>query len=236
MQLIQDDGLLHPQATTIPSGNGRPWANVPLPAPTLTIFRRSPACSADGRLRMQSMIEASTFPNGFGPPPPTALGLPPILPQAPPSAAGVSTSLLPAIMDGSVGPATDGSATAHNVGVTTKPPENASLTATQLRERLAVARGATDRKARVSFSFTTLTNGAVTTAPKHACVGGSALLSFSRASLPERQWQQRSQQLSRQQQRSQLQQRRQQRRSPSLFLHQNITINIHMLRLQPRKS
>ena len=200
MQLIQDDGLLHPQATTIPSGNGRPWANVPLPAPTLTIFRRSPACSADGRSRMQSMIEASTFPNGFGPPPPTALGLPPILPQAPPSAAGVSTSLLPAIMDGSVGPATDGSATAHNVGVTTKPPENASLTATQLRERLAVARGATDRKARVSFSFTTLTNGAVTTAPKHACVGGSALLSFSRASLLERQWQQRSQQLSRQQQ------------------------------------
>ena len=77
-------------------------------------------------------------------------------------------------MDGSVGPDTDGStsAAAHNVdGVTTKPPENAPLTAAQLREKAVVARGlvATDRKARVSFSFTTLTNGAVTTAPKHAC-------------------------------------------------------------------
>ena len=197
VQLNQHDGLIPLQATTIPSGNGRPWTNVPLPdasahgAPSmLTIFPRSPSCSADlGRSRMQSMIEESTLPNGFGSPPPTALDQPPILPQTPASAAGVSTSLLPAITDGSVGPATDGSATAHNVGVTTKPPENASLIATQLRERLAVARGlvATDRKARVSFSFTTLTNGAVTTAPKHACVGGSALLSFSRASLPERQ-------------------------------------------------
>lgn len=190
------DGLIPLQATTSPSGNGMPWTNVPLPdasahgAPSmLTIFRRSPSCSADhGRSRMQAMIAASTLPNGFGPPPPTALDQPPILPQAPPSTAVVSTSLLPAITDGSVGPATDGSATAHNVGVTTKPPENASLTVTQLRERLAVSRGlATDRKARDSFSFTTLTNGAVTTAPKHACVGGSALLSFSRASLPERQ-------------------------------------------------
>ena len=114
---------------------------------------------------MQSMIEASTFRNGFGPPPlPAPFAEPPILPQAPPSAAGVSTSHLPAIMDGSVGPNTDGStsAAAHNVdGVTTKPPENAPLTAAQLREKAA--------KARVSFSFTTLTNGAVTTAPKHAC-------------------------------------------------------------------
>ena len=181
-----DEGL--PQATTIhlPHASGPHASGAPS---TLTIFR-PPSLFSDGHSRMHSMIEASTFrngfgppplpapsaespastfPNGFGPPPPTALGLPPILPQAPPSAAGVSTSLLPAIMDGSVGPATDGSATAHNVGVTTKPPENASLTATQLRERLAVARGATDRKARVSFSFTTLTNSAVTTAPKHAC-------------------------------------------------------------------
>ena len=191
------DGLIPLQATTSPSGNGMPWTNVPLPdasahgAPSmLTIFRRSPSCSADhGRSRMQAMIAASTLPNGFGPPPPTALDQPPILPQAPPSTAVVSTSLLPAITDGSVGPATDGSTTAHNAAVTTKPSENRALTTAQLRERLAVSRGpeATDRKARVSFSFTTLTNGAVTTAPKHACVSGSALLSFSRASLPERE-------------------------------------------------
>ena len=162
-------GRQHPEATTNPSWNGRHWQNLPLPdasgAPsTLTIFR-APSPVSDGQSRMQSMIEASTFPNGFGRPPlPAPFAEPPILPQAPPSAAGVSTSHLPAIMDGSVGPNTDGStsAAAHNVdGVTTKPPENAPLTAAQLREKAA--------KARVSFSFTTLTNGAVTTAPKHAC-------------------------------------------------------------------
>ena len=124
----------HPQATTIPSWNGRHWENLPLPdasgAPsTLTIFR-PPSPVSDGHSRMQSMIEASTFPNGFGPPPlpapsaespastfPNGFGpppaaadlstshLPPILAQAPPAAADLSTSHLPAIMDGSVGPA-----------------------------------------------------------------------------------------------------------------------------------
>jgi hypothetical protein len=169
----------HPEATTIPSWNGRHWESLTLPdasgAPsTLTIFR-PPSPVSDCDSRMQSMIEASTFPNGSGPPPlPAPFAEPPILPQAPPSAAGVSTSHLPAIMDGSVGPNTDGStsAAAHKVdGITTKPPENAPLTAAQLREKAAVGRGlvAIDRKARVSFSFTTLTNGAVTTAPKHAC-------------------------------------------------------------------
>ena len=182
------DGLIPLQATTSPSGNGMPWTNVPLPdasahgAPSmLTIFRRSPSCSADhGRSRMQAMIAASTLPNGFGPPPPTALGLPPILAQAPPAAADLSTSHLPAIMDGSVGPADDSTSAA--------PPENAPLTAAQIRDKVLVARGlvTTDRKAKVSFFFITLTNGAVTTAPKHACVDGSAsLLSYS--SLPERQ-------------------------------------------------
>ena len=193
----------HPQATTIASWNGRHWENLPLPdasgAPsTLTIFR-PPSPVSDCHSRMQSMIEASTFPNGFGPPPlpapsaespastfPNGFGpppaaadlstshLPPILAQAPPAAADLSTSHLPAIMDGSVGPAD---------GVKTKQP----LTAAQIRDKVLVARVlvTTDRKARVSFSFTTLTNGAVTTAPKHACVDGSAsLLSYS--SLPER--------------------------------------------------
>ena len=115
-----------------------------------------------------------------------------MLPDAPPAAADVSTRHLPAIMDGSVGP-TNGGAAAHNVhGVTTKPPEKAPFTAAQLRDKVLVARDkvATDRKARVSFFFITLTKGAVTTAPKHACVDGSArhdasLLSYS--SLPERQ-------------------------------------------------
>ncbi len=181
-------GRRHPEATTIPSWNGRHWQNLPLPdasgAPsTLTIFR-APSPVSDGQSRMQSMIEASTFPNGFGPPPlpapsaespastfpngfgpppPTALGLPPILAQAPPAAADLSTSHLPAIMDGSVGPADDSTSAA--------PPENAPLTAAQIRDKVLVARGLVtiDRKARVSFSFTTLTNGAVTTAPKHAC-------------------------------------------------------------------
>ena len=184
----------HPQATTIhlPHASGAPS--------TLTIFR-PPSLVSDGHSRMHSMIEASTFrngfgppplpapsaespastfPNGFGPPPPTALGLPPILAQAPPAAADLSTSHLPAIMDGSVGPADDSTSAA--------PPENAPLTAAQIRDKVLVARGlvTTDRKARVSFVFITLTNGAVTTAPKHACVDGSAsLLSYS--SLPERQ-------------------------------------------------
>ena len=115
-------GRQHPEATTIPSWNGRHWQNLPLPdasgAPsTLTIFR-PPSPVSDGQSRMQSMIDASTFPNGFGRPPlPAPFAEPPILPQAPPSAAGVSTSHLPAIMDGSVGPNTDGStsAAAHNV-------------------------------------------------------------------------------------------------------------------------
>ena len=187
-------GRQHPEATTNPSWNGRHWQNLPLPdasgAPsTLTIFR-APSPVSDGQSRMQSMIEASTFPNGVGPPPlpapsaeslppRTALGLPPILAQAPPAAADLSTNHLPAITDGSVGPADGGK---------TKPPENAPLTIAQIRDKVLVARRlvTTDRKARVSFSFTTLTNGAVTTAPKHACVDGSAsLLSYS--SLPERQ-------------------------------------------------
>ena len=163
----------HPQAMMIPSWNGRQWESLPLlgtsGTPSTLIIFRPPSPVSDCDSRMQSMIEASTFPNGSGPPPlPAPFAEPPILPQAPPSAAGVSTSHLPAIMDGSVGPATDGStsAAAHKVdGVTTKPPENAPLTAGQLRERPVVPRG----KARVSFSFTTLPNGAVTTAPKHAC-------------------------------------------------------------------
>ena len=119
------------------------------------------------------MMEASAFVQPRLP----ALSADPlaILPQAPPAAAYVSTSHLPAIMDGNVGPAIDGSTStaAHNVdGVATKPPENAPLTAAQLRDKVLVARSlvATDRKARVSSFVITLTNGAVTTAPKHACV------------------------------------------------------------------
>jgi hypothetical protein len=179
-----DDRL--PQATTIhlPHASGAPS--------TLTIFR-PPSLVSDGHSRMHSMIEASTFrngfgppplpapsaespastfPNGFGPPPRTALGLPPILALAPPAAADLSTSHLPAIMDGTIAARL----------------ENAPLTAAQIRDKVLVARGlvTTDRKAKVSFFFITLTNGAVTTAPKHACVDGSAsLLSYS--SLPERQ-------------------------------------------------
>ena len=144
----------HPQATMIPSWNGRHWESPPLSdtsdAPsTLTIFR-PPSPFSDGHSRMESMMEASA---SVLPRLPAPSAEPPMLPDAPPAAADISTSHLPALMDGSVGPTNDGAA-AHNVhGVTTKPPENAPFTSA--RDKVLVARGkvAIDRKARVSFFF-----------------------------------------------------------------------------------
>ena len=144
-----------PQATAVPSWNGRYYETLPLSGtsgapPTLTIFRPLPPVS-DGLSRTAIVQPRLLAPSAE----------PAILPHAAPAAADVPTSHLPVIMDGHVRPAMDvPSAAAPAImdgHVAPAIPGNTTpLTAAEIRDKVLAARGlvATDRKAKgLSFCY-----------------------------------------------------------------------------------
>ena len=145
----------NPQATAVPSWNGRYYETLPLSGtsgapPTLTIFRPLPPVS-DGLSRTAIVQPRLLAPSAE----------PAILPHAAPAAADVPTSHLPVIMDGHVRPAMDvPSAAAPAImdgHVAPAIPGNTTpLTAAEIRDKVLAARGlvATDRKAKgLSFCY-----------------------------------------------------------------------------------